>query len=116
MHNGPFFFLRLYLCIEYNVINELHIFFLVQNGIIISLLVHRIFVLCCDFNEDVLEVEQTITAEEYCGNELNGDIDNDVDEKKEALGEVESEDILEDKGGVRLHIENDDTAESFSPV
>ena len=32
MHNGPFFLLRLILCFEYKVFNELHIFFLIQNG------------------------------------------------------------------------------------
>ena len=45
MQDGPFLMLRLSLCIEYKVINELHIFFLCKNAIICILLLHRVIIL-----------------------------------------------------------------------
>ena len=42
MQDGPFLLLRLSLCIKYNIINELHIFFLCKNALICILLLYRL--------------------------------------------------------------------------
>ena len=47
MQDGPFFLLRLALCVNYAVVNELHIFFLLKNALVISLLLYRLCILSC---------------------------------------------------------------------
>ena len=45
MQDGPFLLLRLALCIKYEIINELHIFFLCKNALVCILLPYRFAVL-----------------------------------------------------------------------
>jgi len=48
MQDGPFLILRLFLVLQYQVINGLHLFFLCKNAIVTTLLVYRIVILMCE--------------------------------------------------------------------
>jgi len=58
MQDGPFFILRVYLLIQYNINNDLLVFFICKNAITLTLMVYRLCVLTCrgeDSEEDLLD-------------------------------------------------------------
>lgn len=58
MQDGPFFILRTYLIIQYNVASEMHIFFTCKNAIVCILLIYRLLILSCSENEKDNEIDR----------------------------------------------------------
>ncbi|XP_022107477.1 transmembrane protein 26-like [Acanthaster planci] len=71
MQDGPFLVMRLFLLINYSVINQMMLFFTIKNILVILLQVYRMTIVCCDGPSTVEpDVEAMEAVEE-------GDISND---------------------------------------
>ncbi|XP_071792566.1 transmembrane protein 26-like [Asterias amurensis] len=61
MQDGPFLAMRLYLLIDYNIINQMMLFFTLKNFLVIMLQLYRMAIVCCaDDNKVGTDVEEIV--------------------------------------------------------
>ena len=61
MQDGPVLAMRLYLLIEFNIINQMMLFFTLKNFLVIMLQLYRMAIVCCaDDNKVGTDVEEIV--------------------------------------------------------
>ncbi|XP_071793311.1 transmembrane protein 26-like [Asterias amurensis] len=66
MQDGPFLAMRLYLLIEFKIINQMMLFFLFKNFLVIVLQLYRMAIVCCaDDNKVGTEAEEILGKDHY---------------------------------------------------
>ena len=88
MHEVPFFVLRLTLSINYNIISELHIFFLVKNGVTIIILLHRLLTMgcyCCHNKDSTPSPVESAEEKGYDNPAMMGLVEQYVGERQASI-------------------------------
>ena len=63
MQDGPFLAMRLYLLIEFNIINQMMLFFILKNMLVILLQVYRMVIVRCGDTNTVHSFEESLEEE-----------------------------------------------------